>query len=191
MSGGRPMSTSAPMRTRVARPEPSTSKLTRCPCRSRRNTEPSRASDASRYSLRVPSVVTTTPSLLPGSKLRTTPCMSGLLDLARLDAAGAHVQPPRRAVDECAHALHVRVPAPVGPAVRVAEALAEDRLLAAQLADGCHRGYLDRIVRSAGGRTPVATFATPVGRAIQVSSKPAEPDGRAPTMRRHGGSRPT
>src|SRR3954466_7083876 len=132
-----------------------------------------------------------TPSPLPGSKLRTTPCMSGLLNLARLDAAGAHVQPPRRAVDECAHALHVRVPAPVGPAVRVAEALAEDRLLAAQLADGCHRGYLDRIVRSAGGRTPVATFATPVGRAIYATSKPAEHNGRPPTTRPPGGSRPT
>src|SRR3954452_10262026 len=175
MSGGSPMSTSAPMRIRVAFPEPSTSKFTRCPCRSIRKIEPSSASDASRNSSRLPSVATTTPSPLPGSKLRTTPCMSGLLDLARLDAAGAHVEPSRRAVDDRTDALHVRVPTPVGPAVRVADLLPEDRGLAADLADGCHGENLDRelgFVRAV--RLSVGTFATPVGRAVEVSSKPAE-----------------
>ena len=51
-----------------------------------------------------------------------------------------------RAVHDGADLLHVRVPAPLRAAVRVAEAHAEDRLLAAHVADGCH-GAAHLVVR--------------------------------------------
>jgi len=65
-------------------------------------------------------------------------------DLARLDARGAHVQPPRRAVHLGAYALNVRVPAARRAAVRVRHVHAEARPLAADVADGSH-GMLHRV----------------------------------------------
>src|SRR3954449_8186150 len=89
--------------------------------------------------------LTTTPSPESGSYMRTTPCTRcspalRLLHLARLEAGGAHVEPLGTAVDDGPDLLHVRVPAPLGPAVRVADAHAELRLLAAHLADRRHDG---------------------------------------------------
>src|SRR5260370_265871 len=60
-------------------------------------------------------------------------------DLARLDARGAHVQPPRRPVDLGAHTLNVRVPAARRAAVRARHAVAAARPLAADGAAGSHR----------------------------------------------------
>src|SRR3990170_2478672 len=62
----------------------------------------------------------------------------GALDLAGLQAARADVEPLRGTIHESADALHVRVPPPRGPAVRVGDLLAEERLLPADVADGCH-----------------------------------------------------
>src|SRR5262245_38613466 len=161
MSGGRPMSGSDPIRTLVARPESSRSKFTRWPCRRSRNSEPSSAPVASTYSLRSRSE-TTRPSPVSGSKVRTTPCTrapesvpSGLLHLACLEAGGAHVDAARCAVDDGPNLLHVRVPASLRPPVRVAELHAEARLLAADLAHGCHERtlFLRRMGRDRPGRT--------------------------------------
>src|SRR5665647_1970081 len=62
----------------------------------------------------------------------------GALDLAGLEAGGADVDPLRRAGDDCAHALDVGVPAPLGPAVGVGDAVPEARALAADGAVGSH-----------------------------------------------------
>jgi thiamine-monophosphate kinase len=64
----------------------------------------------------------------------------GLLarDLAGLDAGGAHVHALGRAADRDAAALDVRVPAATGTAVRERDVVAEDRPLAAYVADGSH-----------------------------------------------------
>src|SRR3990170_8273227 len=62
----------------------------------------------------------------------------GALDLAGFQAARADVQALRGTVHQRADALHVRVPAPRGPAVGVGDLLAEERLLPADVADGCH-----------------------------------------------------
>src|SRR5665648_1224450 len=62
----------------------------------------------------------------------------GALDLAGLEAGGADVDPLRRAGDDCAHALDVGVPAPLGPAVGVGDAVPEARALAADVAVGSH-----------------------------------------------------
>ena len=58
--------------------------------------------------------------------------------LPRLDARRAGVDASWGAVDERAHPLDVRVPAPVVPLVREGHGLAEERLLPADVADGCH-----------------------------------------------------
>src|SRR5215471_9974618 len=60
------------------------------------------------------------------------------VDLARLDARGAHVQVPGRPVDLHAPTLNVRVPAARGAAVRERHVVAEARPLAADVADGSH-----------------------------------------------------
>src|SRR4051794_33997924 len=88
---------------------------------------------------------TTMPSRVAGSNILTVPCMcgepaSGLDDLAGLEAGRADIDALRRAVDDRAHALHVRVPPPLGAAVRVAEPHPEDRLLAAHVTHGGHPG---------------------------------------------------
>ena len=59
-------------------------------------------------------------------------------DLAGLDARGAHVHALGRAADRGAAALDVRVPAAAGTAVRERDVVAEDRPLAAYVADGSH-----------------------------------------------------
>ena len=59
-------------------------------------------------------------------------------DLAGLDAGRAGVHAPRSAVDQCANALDVRVPAPVVALVGEGHRLAEERLLPADLTHGCH-----------------------------------------------------
>jgi thiamine-monophosphate kinase len=68
--------------------------------------------------------------------LRSRACLAG--DLAGLDAGGADVDPLRRAADRDAAALDVRVPAAAGTAVRERDVVAEDRPLAAYVADGSH-----------------------------------------------------
>ncbi len=65
--------------------------------------------------------------------------VTGLHDLAGLDAAGADVQALGRAVDQRPHPLDVRVPATLGAPVGVAHGHAEARLLAAHVADRCHK----------------------------------------------------
>src|SRR3954469_1997540 len=143
-AGGRPRSISEPSRTLVARPSASRSKLTRCPWRSVWKSEPSSASAANARSARSASF-TTMPSPEIGSYMRTTPCTTadpalGLLHLACLEAGGAHVETLRGAVHDRPDLLHVGVPTTLGPPVRVADAHAELRLLAAHLADRRHDG---------------------------------------------------
>jgi thiamine-monophosphate kinase len=77
-------------------------------------------------------------------------------DLAGLDARGAHVNALGRAADRDAAALDVRVPAATGTAVRERDVVAEDRPLAAYVADGSHSSlHLTRFrkgrVRRSGG----------------------------------------
>src|SRR4051812_30084634 len=127
-----------------------------------RKIEPSSAPTASTSSSRSVSR-TTMPSRVAGSNILIVPCMTlldrsdqamrpepthrvglrridistalRLGDLAGLEAGRAHVDPLRRAVHDRAHPLHVRVPAPLRAPVRVAQLHAEDRLLAAHIAD--------------------------------------------------------
>ncbi len=65
-------------------------------------------------------------------------------DLAGLDARGADVEPLRRPTDHGTHALDVGVPATGRTAVRVRNAVAEARPLAANVAVGSH-GSLQRL----------------------------------------------
>ena len=64
---------------------------------------------------------------------------SGLGDLARLEAAGAGVDAPRRSVDERADLLQVGVEATAGRDHRVAAAVAERGTLPARVTDPGHR----------------------------------------------------
>src|SRR5690606_3534902 len=75
-----------------------------------------------------------------GPRAAISGSVDDLRDLPRPDAAGADVQPPGGAVDEGPHTLDVRVPPALGTPVRVADAHAPRRALAAHLADGCHDG---------------------------------------------------
>ena len=59
-------------------------------------------------------------------------------DLAGPDARGAGVDPLGRSVHERPHPLDVRVPAPLGPAVRVADVHPERGLLATDVTHRCH-----------------------------------------------------
>ena len=93
--------------------------------------------------------------------LRPRACLAG--DLACLDAGGADVDPLRRAADRDASALDVRVPAAAGTAVRERDVVAEDRPLAAYVADGSHSSL--HLTRVTPGPCP------PVGR-IRQPSKP-------------------
>src|SRR4029453_2188674 len=72
-----------------------------------------------------------------------TPCTARrslrLLPFARLQAGGADVDPLGAAVHDGANALDVGVPSPLRAPVRVADAHAEPRLLAAAGAHGCHQ----------------------------------------------------
>src|SRR5258707_529031 len=64
-------------------------------------------------------------------------------DLAGLDTRRAHLHfAGRAAAGRRAHGLDVRVPAAVGPAVRVGHVVAEARLLVADLAHGSHGNLL-------------------------------------------------
>src|SRR5680860_115290 len=63
-------------------------------------------------------------------------------DLAGLQARRAHVEPLGRRAHHRAHALDVRVPSAGRPAVRVRDAVAEARPLAADVAVGSHRCLL-------------------------------------------------
>src|SRR5689334_11795578 len=67
----------------------------------------------------------------------------GAGDLAGLDARGADVELLRRLADDRAHGLDVRVPAARGTAVRVRDAVAEARALAADVTVGSH-GWFSR-----------------------------------------------
>src|SRR5215471_21232667 len=70
-------------------------------------------------------------------------------DLARFDAGGAHVHALGRAADRDAAALDVGVPAAAGTAVRERDVVAEDRPLAAYVADGSHSSlHLTRFRRA-------------------------------------------
>jgi len=70
---------------------------------------------------------------------------SGLAgDPAGLEARGAHVEALGGAGHDRANPLDVRVPAPLGPAVRVRDAVPETRALAADVAVGSHRESPDR-----------------------------------------------
>jgi len=61
-------------------------------------------------------------------------------------ARRAYMQPHRRAVDEGADALDVRIPAALGPAVGVRHVHPEAGMLATDLANGCHDdAHLDRL----------------------------------------------
>src|ERR1700680_5102271 len=81
-----------------------------------------------------------------------TPCTAlPLLDLAGLEAAGAHVDPSGRAVDDRPDPLHVRVPTTLVATVRVAETHAEVRTLAAHFADGRHGRTSERVDRTGRG----------------------------------------
>src|SRR5690606_32025376 len=62
----------------------------------------------------------------------------GALDLAGLEARGAHVEALRGPVHHRAHALDVRVPPTARPHVGVRDALAEAGVLAADVAGGSH-----------------------------------------------------
>src|SRR6056297_1390711 len=78
-----------------------------------------------------------------------TPCMTavrsaGLDDLARLDAAGADVDPLRGAVHRRPDTLDVRVPATLGTAMRVRHRHAPRGALATHFTLGCHWILLQR-----------------------------------------------
>src|SRR3989442_5593319 len=64
--------------------------------------------------------------------------LAGALNLARFQAAGAHVHPSRVSVDESAHTLDVGVPPPGRAPVRVGDAHPEAGTAPANLAHGCH-----------------------------------------------------
>src|SRR5579884_87326 len=66
------------------------------------------------------------------------PATHRLRHLAGPDARRAHVETARGAVDQCPHTLDVRVPAALRPAMRVAEAHAERRVLATDFAHSSH-----------------------------------------------------
>jgi hypothetical protein len=59
-------------------------------------------------------------------------------NLAGFDAARANVKAHRGAVDFGSHPLNVRIPTPLGPAMRVGHAVAKAWLLAADFALGSH-----------------------------------------------------
>src|SRR5262245_49831779 len=65
-------------------------------------------------------------------------------DLARLQARGAYVDALRRLADNHAHALHVRVEAPLGTTVRVRHVVSERGTLVADLTYGSHRNSSER-----------------------------------------------
>src|SRR6266704_1462639 len=95
-------------------------------------------------------------------------------DLAGLDAGRADVDPLGRAADRDAAALDVRVPAAAGTAVRERDVVAEDRPLAAYVADGSHSSL--HLTRLRKGRVRLH------GRILQPS-KPTRWCGRARTER--------
>src|SRR5581483_649898 len=69
-------------------------------------------------------------------------------DLAGLDARGAHVEPLRgAATGRHSHGLDVRVPAAVGPPVRVGHVVTEARPLATDVAHASHGYLLDLIMQ--------------------------------------------
>ena len=104
--------------------------------------------------------------------LRPRACLAG--DLACLDAGGADVDPLRRAADRDAAALDVRVPAAAGTAVRERDVVAEDRPLAAYVADGSHSSL--HLTSVTPGPCP------PFGR-IRQPSKPTRRHSRSRTER--------
>ena len=77
--------------------------------------------------------------------------LTGLLDPVTLQALRANPNPLRRALDEHAHCLQVRVPAPLASVVRVADVVAGNRPLGAESAYSCHKlhPYLMFVTRKA------------------------------------------
>src|SRR5262245_7414204 len=65
-------------------------------------------------------------------------------DLARLQARRAHIDALRRLADHHAHALDVRVEAPLGTTVRVRHVVSERGTLVADLTYGSHRNSSER-----------------------------------------------
>ena len=63
---------------------------------------------------------------------------AGLLDLAALNAAGAHANPLGRAIDQRLHGLQIHIPAALGDVVRVRNVVPELRSLAANITYLCH-----------------------------------------------------
>src|SRR6185436_18703151 len=82
---------------------------------------------------------------------------SGADDLARLDARGADLELlGRAATGRGAHRLDVRVPAAVGPPVRVGHVVAEARSLATDVAHASHGILLGLIETDGAQRTTAA-----------------------------------
>src|SRR5689334_1998999 len=92
-------------------------------------------------------------------------------DLACLDAGGAHVHVLGGTTDGHAAALDVRVPAAAGTAVRERDVVAEDRPLAAYVADGSHSSlHLTRFRKGpcpplGAGQAAVEAYPMPCSRA--------------------------
>src|SRR5207302_4266081 len=94
-----------------------------------------------------------TPGPEPGRRRPGERALAGPGDLAGVDAGRADVHPLAVPADQGVDRLDVRVPAPVGPAVGVAELLGEVRLLPADLAGGWHVSDVSRTPED-GSRTP-------------------------------------
>ena len=73
------------------------------------------------------------------------------LNLTCLEAGCTHVLALWRAIDECAHTLNIRIPTTGGAHVRVRDALAVSRLLAANVTNRGHDNLLfaERMKRAA------------------------------------------
>src|SRR5215218_8835863 len=68
--------------------------------------------------------------------------LARLLDPITLEALGAHPNPLDRAIDAHPHGLQVRIPAPLGSIVGVADVVAGDRPFRAERAYPCHKLHL-------------------------------------------------
>ena len=64
--------------------------------------------------------------------------LSRLDDAVRLEAARAHPEAPRLAVDACADALQVRVPAPRGLVIGMTDVMTRYGAFAADITNSCH-----------------------------------------------------
>ena len=67
---------------------------------------------------------------------------AGLPDAITLQALRADPDPFGRTIHQDPNGLEIRVPAPLGPVVRVTDVVAGDRPLGAHGADPCHKLHL-------------------------------------------------